>query len=93
MFTLEKDVTEYFDFRIGKKIYKVPALKSLPYEDYMTFVGVLRSDGDEMKNVDVTNVIVGIFEKYAPGCTDGLTVSQVAQLVGAYTNGNEELGE
>lgn len=79
MFTLDSPKVQTFDFKIGEKVYSVPMANYLPYD----LVRNIPTDRTEVYAVSDW-MLAEIFERYAPGCTEGLTVAQITELLTAY---------
>ena len=81
MFTIEKHEAEEFFFAIGEKKFSVPKLDYLPY----TVIAGLADAKNAEDGIAVMNWFISeVFEKYAPGCTDGLTFGDIQTLLTAY---------
>lgn len=96
MFVVEKQKQQTFDFQIEglKKIHKVPLINNLPME-YIKKARNLTSDNEEETLARTMDFTDEIFEEYAPGVIDKLTVEQYQLLIEAYfsANGDVTLGE
>lgn len=81
MFTLEKKEPEQFLFKIADAEYSVPKLNDLPY----TVLEGLADARNAEDGIAVLKWYVSeIFERYAPGCTEGLSFSDMYALLTAY---------
>lgn len=81
-----------FQTRKGGKTYKVPRLPDLPTEEFGETMDALQAAaGDNRACIMVAR---DVFERHAPGSTEGLTFRQLGALSDAWaTEGGEEAGE
>ena len=81
MFAIEKNEPELFYFAISDEKYSVPKVDYLPYQ----IIEGLYDAKNAQDGIAVMNWFVReIFEKYAPGCTEGLTFKNIQDLLTAY---------
>jgi hypothetical protein len=91
MYEINTGETSTFDFSVDGKAYSVPTFESMPYKTLKDFREFTRGD---VSGVDIAAwAVEHVFEAYAPGCTENLTVGQLYGLVDAYTKSQDELGE
>lgn len=91
MYKVDKEI-EYFEFEVGGEKYKVPTLQCLPLNKFREMQRRVREADERRTEEEAVYALLDIFDELAPGCTDQLTYLQAAELVKAYTVG-EELGE
>lgn len=80
-FTLVRREPATFTFRIGDSEYAVPQAQSLTYDEVLAI-----SAGDGVARV---RALRSVFEAHAPGCTEGLTVSELRDLVDAWSDASK----
>ena len=90
MYQIETGESHTFEFAVDGEKYAIPTFDGLPYKllkEYREY-----SKGD-VNGADIAMwAIDNIFEAYAPGCTDKLTIGQMYGLIDAYTT-REAVGE
>ena len=90
MYQVEGVKKKPFEFKIGKETYSVPAMGDLPFPVLLEFGKIQRRGA---QGIEITEFMVeNIFNRFAPGALDNLTVSQVSDLLAAY-NEFSEAGE
>ena len=94
MYTIPKAAPDTFDFQLEgeETVYSVPVLRELPLET------VLKAEElkDNASDLEALTYIKSIFDEYAPGAVDRLSVEQFAFLFKAYMgdkNNDTTLGE
>ena len=85
MYALTNSEKKPFEFKIGENVYKVTQLGNLPLPLIREMRDLRTADGFDM----AVWVIDNVFEKEAPGSTDGLTVNEAAELVGAWLSASD----
>ena len=81
MFEFETVEPRKFEFAVNGERYSVPLMDGLPWALMESFAEVRQSeDGVKMTKWFIDNV----FEAYAPGSTEELTVGQITELLTAY---------
>ena len=90
MYIVEKGEAKYFEFKSGKKIYKVPRRESLPVPKFREIrKRIMAADDPAQEGIDA---IFDLFEEYAPGAFDNLTFTQALNIVNAYMSGDDDEG-
>lgn len=90
MFIIEDEKQELFEFQINGVAHSAPLVGDLPYKKLIEFKA-MSADGAD--GIDAIKWLVdNVFEAEEPGLLDGLTVSQMNELVAAY-NKASGLGE
>lgn len=90
MFAIETGEIRTFEFSVDGKAYSIPVLDAMPYTLLKEFRNYTKGNVD---GVDVALwAVEHIFEAYAPGCTEKLTMGQLYALVDAYVD-VEKVGE
>ena len=90
------DVGEPFVFTVGRgkaaRTYSVPRLPDLETDEFNEVMdGLVAAHGDNRAAVMVAR---DVFERHAPGSTEGLTYGQLGALSDAWAvDGGEEAGE
>lgn len=91
MYQVETSETKTFDFKVNDAIYSVPLFEFMPLKVLIAYKDMAKGNPD---GVEIAQwVAENIFEPYAPGCTELLTVGQVVGLIEAYVNASGDLGE
>lgn len=80
-FTLQRRPPATFTFRIGDSEYAVPQAQSLTYDEVLAI-----SAGEGVARV---RALRSVFEAHAPGCTEGLTVSELRDLFAAWSGASK----
>lgn len=92
MFQVPK-AAEPFRFAIGDDVYSIPTIQSLPLPVALEIREQTASKtGAELQDV-LLGIMVRLFDRYAEGVTDRLTMEQFTALVSAYLGDGETLGE
>jgi len=93
MYAVENDAGRVFEFSYEGETYSVPARESLPYKTFVRIQELI--DGADDKSAAAIAAVTGLFNEYAPGVIDKLTVEQALKLITAYSEAGDEpsLGE
>lgn len=91
MYQVETAESKTFDFKVNDAIYSVPLFECLPLKVLIAYKDMAKQNPD---GIEIAQwVAENIFEAYAPGCTEMLTVGQISGLIEAYVNASSDLGE
>jgi hypothetical protein len=88
-----EDTREFFEFEVGGKTYSVPKLADMPIAMFREIQSRIRGAKDGQREDEAVYALMDAFEKFAPGCTETLSITQASKLMQAYTLGGESLGE
>jgi len=93
MYTVEKSEASEFEFKVGRKVYRVPRRESLPVPKFREIRARIQAADNQAE--EAINAMFDLFDEFAPGALDSMTFDQAMKLVNAYsTEGDEEtLGE
>lgn len=92
MFKVPK-AAEPFRFAVGEEFYSIPTIQSLPLPVALEIREQTASKtGSELQDALLT-IMVRLFDQYAEGVTERLTMEQFTALVSAYLGDGEALGE
>ena len=84
---------EPFRFAVGDVVYSIPTIQSLPLPVALEIREQTASKtGTELQDALLT-IMVRLFDQYAEGVTERLTMEQFTALVSAYLGDGEALGE
>lgn len=84
---------EPFRFAVGDEVYSIPTIQSLPLPVALEIREQTASKtGAELQDV-LLGIMVKLFDQYAEGVTERLTMEQFTALVSAYLGDGETLGE
>lgn len=90
MYEIVSGESTTFEFSVDGEKYAVPTFDALPYSMLREFRDYAKGD---VSGADISLwAIDNIFERFAPGCTEKLTIGQLYGLVDAYVK-VERLGE
>lgn len=94
MYVVQPDKNTSFNFEIDGQEYSVPFVKHLPLNKMRDHDKTARKlKGNDRANFEV-EFLARVFDDYAPGVTDALTLDQFKDLVDAYvTESNVSPGE
>lgn len=92
MFKVPK-AAEPFRFAIGDEVHSIPTIQSLPLPVALEIREQTASKtGAELQDA-LLAIMVRLFDQYAAGVTEQLSLEQFTALVGAYLGDGEALGE
>ena len=91
MYIVGKQEAQSFEFQVGDKTYSVPRRASLPVKKFREIRKRINEAEDQEEAA--IDVIFDLFDEYAPGVIDSMSFEQAINLVSAYTNDGENLGE
>ena len=83
---------EQFRFKVGEDEYSMPQVNDLPMADALRIRQRMAEAGDDASDV-MAQVAIDLFEQYAPGVVDKLTMGQFKALADAYMGDGEAVGE
>ena len=93
MFTVP-EASAPFEFQIGTQTYSMPHVQSLPLAKVLAINEALKGKAGKALQDEMLNVTVDLFDQYAPGVTEMLSMEQFVALAKAYMDGEgEALGE
>jgi len=87
------DEAPRFEFQVGTDTYSIPQVNDLPLGDALRIKAAVDAAGPEGRADALSKAAVDLFEAYAPGVVERLTVSQFTALVNAYMGDGEAMGE
>lgn len=87
------DEAPRFEFQVGEDAYSMPQVNDLPLGDALRIKAAVDAAGPEGRADALSKAAVDLFEAYAPGVVERLTVSQFTALVNAYMGNGEAMGE
>lgn len=93
MYEVEKSEAPKFEFKIGRKVYKIPRRESLPVPKFREIRKRIKNADNQAE--EAIDAMFDLFEEYAPGALDSMTFEGALKLINAYTNEGEgaTLGE
>lgn len=92
MFKVPK-AAEPFRFAVGDDVHSIPTIQSLPLPVALEIrEQTANKTGAELQDA-LLAIMVRLFDQYAGGVTERLTMEQFTALVSAYLGDGETLGE
>ena len=94
MFKLEKPEEDKFEFEHEGTVYSIPSITALPMKTAMSFYRDLAYATSDMQQGSISLEFgAGIFEEYAPGLVEKLSLGEFKELMAAYNGKDISLGE
>ena len=92
MFKLESNEQKVFEFEFDGKTYSIPSRLGLPMARFRKIQKAITQADD--KEEALFDEIMAVFDEYAPGIMEQLTLGQAMELFKAYSSDDDtSLGE